>query len=255
MVFKLLSLNVWNLNRDYKKRMAELDNYLAETKPDIVCLQEISIEPETGRPQTMELRKFSSIASHLYSSQGKWGNREEGLSTFSRLPIIAFESLMLPDASEDMQRRVQLLVVECEGKKLLIANTHLAYHLDQDNYRVEQCHVIESHLRMAARQQGTDAIILAGDLNSVPSSKPVNLFKNSELALNDVFEDSDERISGFSFPKESPYMDPSLWPDRWIDYIFASNSIIVKSRKLSLNGVKRGGFVSDHVALEATFEL
>jgi endonuclease/exonuclease/phosphatase family metal-dependent hydrolase len=115
--------------------------------------------------------------------------------------------------------------------------------------------VIESHLRNAAKQQETDAIILTGDFNSVPSSEPVSVFKNSQLALNDVFEDSKERISEFSFPKKSPYMDSSLWPDRWIDYIFTSNSIILKSRKLSLNGGKGGGFVSDHVALEATFEL
>ena len=251
----VFSLNVWNLNENYKSRMKTLDDYLIDLRPDIVCLQEISVDPESGRPQTSELSKYSLCSSQLYSSQGKWGEREEGLATFSKLPIIAFNSFMLPDAPEDMQRRVQLLVAECCGKRLLIANTHLAYHLHREGDRVRQCEVIEAHLRRAAIQYDTAGIILAGDLNTLPDSQSLDVFKNSSLGLIEIFEKSAERETSFSFPKESPYMDEALWPDRWIDYIFASSSISVRDKRLALNGGQNGAFVSDHAALEATFEL
>ena len=255
MRLSIFSLNVWNLNENYKSRMRRLDEYLIVLQPDIVCLQEISVDPGSGRPQTSELPKYSAVASQLYSSQGKWDDREEGLATFSTWPIVAFDSFMLPDAPDDMQRRVQLLVVGYEGKRVLIANTHLAYHPDREDDRVKQCGVIEMILRRAAMQHGTGRIILAGDLNTLPNSKAIDALKASSLDLVDIFDKSTERSTEFSFPKKSPYMDEALWPDRWIDYIFASRSISVTSKRLALDSGSTGAFVSDHAALQATFEL
>lgn len=255
MSLSVFSLNVWNLNGDYRARMKKLDEYLVDVKPDIVCLQEISVDPNMGRPQTIELPGYASMSSQFYSSQGKWGEREEGLATFSRLPVVAFDSFMLPEAPQDMQRRVQFLVVRYKKRKVLVANTHLAYHLDREEDRVEQCTVIEEHLVRASAQHNTSGIIVAGDLNTLPDTKTIDVLKGSKLRLVDIFEGSIERSTSFSFPKESPYMDTSLWPDRWIDYIFTSHSISVESRRLTLNGGPDAPFVSDHVALEAIVEF
>ena len=255
MSLSIFSLNVWNLNHNYKLRMETLDNYLIDLQPDIVCLQEVSVDPESGQLQTNELPMYSSVSSQLYSTQGKWEEREEGLASFSKLPIIAFNSFMLPDAPEDMQRRVQLLVVEYNGKSVIIGNTHLAYHPDHEEDRVRQCEVIEKHLQHAAMLFNTTEIILSGDLNTVPDSPSIDVLRSSSLGLVEIFEESTERETAFSFPKESPYMDEALWPDRWIDYMFASSSILVKSKKLALNGGQNGPFVSDHAALETTLEV
>ena len=254
-MLKIFSLNIWNLNDDFSRRMEIIDNYLFRSKPEIICLQEVSIDPLSGVPQTSCLRKILRESSILYSTQGKWDDREEGLATLTTLPIVAFESFMLPDVEGDMQRRVQFTVLSHFERNIVIANTHLAYHLDSNTGRAQQCAVIIDHLQRITERYETKNIVLAGDLNTIPNSEPMNVLLNSPLNLTDCFEGSEYRRTRYTFPVESPYSNSNLWPNRWIDYALFSPSLRVNAARLVLDGKETGEFASDHAALEVSFEL
>ena len=254
MAFNIFSLNIWNLNRDFCDRMRRLGGYLSHARPDIVCLQEVSPVTSTGRPQSDLLCTQLPDMTCLYSSQYQWGDREEGLATLSRLPLLSFESFMLPPAEGDGLRRLQIAALDYHGQRMLVANTHLAFRHEQNSERCAQCRAIIGHLTTAAEYWQTDAILLVGDFNATPMSPPITSITDNTLGLRDLFSGTDLRRNRNTFPDTSPYFAGDASSVRWIDFIFATGRFEVQFLGLALDG-KNGDFVSDHVALEARLEL
>lgn len=254
MTFSLFSLNLWNLNQGVSDRMRRLDTYLSNAKPDVACFQEVSPLEIGGRPQTDLLCTQSPEMTRCYSAQTLWDDREEGLATLCGLPLIAFDSFKLPRAPGDGQRQLQISVLEYRQRKFIVANTHLAFRENQDNFRVSQVETILRYLSSAAAHHGTEALILVGDFNSTPQSPPISKILRDQHGLRDVFAQTDFRRTQPTFPTEGPYAEVGA-TNRWIDYIFATDHFGIKSLKLSLNSGQTNDFVSDHAALEVTFYL
>jgi endonuclease/exonuclease/phosphatase family metal-dependent hydrolase len=254
-MFKILSFNTWNLNGDYHSRMKMLDEHIRRADPDVICLQEISLEQRDLAPQIRLLDYTCCNYSSLYASQGMWGDREEGLATFTRLPIVGFESLMLPDSEGDMQRRVQYTILKSGAGSIIVGNTHLSYHLDTEAGRTRQCRAIVQHLERLKEQYRCKNLVLAGDFNSTPDSEPIRTLLGSSLEFSDPYLESGLQKKSYSFPSISPYMNAELWPDRWIDYVLLAGDIYAKEVSISLDGRNGQNFASDHVALEAQIEF
>ena len=254
MSISIFSLNLWNLNRDFRDRMAQLDGYLTTANPDIVCLQEVSPVSPGGRPQSDLVCTARTDMARLYSSQYLWDDREEGLATLSRLTLLSFESFMLPAAKGDGLRRLQISAYDHDGQTVLVANTHLAFRFEQNDERLAQCEAITKLLTSAAQHWQTDAIILVGDFNTVPGSAPIACITECALGLRDLFAATDLRRGRVTYPNDGPFFDGDTTSHRWIDYIFATPRFTVQSLGLAMDGLN-GNFVSDHVALEANLTL
>lgn len=254
MAFNIFSLNLWNLNQDFLDRMRLLDRYLSRAQPEIVCLQEVSPITPTGRPQSDLLCTQVPDMTRLYSSQYQWEDREEGLATLSRIPLLSFESFMLPPADGDGLRRLQIAALEYHGQRMLVANTHLAFRHEQHRERFAQCRTIIGHLATAAEHWQTNAILLVGDFNATPESPEISSITDSALGLRDLFAGTELRCNCNTFPDASPHFVGDATSVRWIDFIFATERFEVQLLGLALDG-KNGEFVSDHVALEARLEL
>ncbi|MCJ8323346.1 MAG: endonuclease/exonuclease/phosphatase family protein [Rhizobiales bacterium] len=149
---------------------------------------------------------------------------------------------------------MQVSVFRYRREKIIVANTHLAFHDDQDNFRAKQVEVILKCLASAAEHHKTNAIILVGDFNATPASLPIGNILSDQLQLRDIFAKTDARRAGHTYAAASPYCDVA-GTNRWIDYVFATDRFEIKSLELSLNGSPSDDYVSDHVALEVTFEL
>ena len=254
MAFKIFCLNLWNLNQDFRDRMRRLDVYLSRVRPDIVCLQEVSPVTPTGRPQSDLLYTQVPEMTRLYSSQYQWEKREEGLATLLRFPLLSFDSFMLPPAEGDGLRRLQIAAIDYRGKRILVANTHLAFRHEQHGERIAQCKTIIGHLTTAAEHWRTDAVLLAGDFNATPCSLPIASITNSILGLRDLFVGTKFRRNCSTITDATPHSVGDVKSHRWIDYIFATDRFEVQSLGLALDG-RNGDLVSDHVALEARLDL
>ncbi len=254
MAFSIFSLNLWNLNQNFRDRMQRLDEYMSEARPDIVCLQEVSPITSAGRPQSDLVCTLRPEMTRLYSSQYRWDEREEGLATLSTLPLVSFESFMLPAAKGDGLRRLQIAAFDYRGQRMLVANTHLAFRHEQHDERLAQCETIISHLTAASVYHQTDGIILVGDFNTTPASPPITSIKGSQLGLRDLFEGTELRRTRNTYPDTGSYFDGDAASVRWIDFVFVTDRFEVLSSGLAMDG-RTGGYVSDHVALEARLEL
>lgn len=253
--FKIFSLNLWNLNNDFKSRMAIVNSWVTRLRPDIVFLQEVSPDPGNGRLQSDLLFAGDHTINRLYASQYQWGDREEGLSIITRYPIIGTDSLILPEADGDGQRRVLIAALEIDGHKVLAANTHLAFHIEQDDERHEQANHLLKRIKERNDFYKTDGIILVGDFNAEPASAAVSAVTQCDLHLNDIFADTELRRNRFTYSLKNPYVDANDSLDRWIDYIFISGNLRASSPSLVLDGEDGAPFASDHVALATEIEF
>lgn len=235
--------------------MAIVDSWITNIRPDIVFLQEVSPDPGNGRLQSDLIFSGDHSVKRLYASQYKWGDREEGLSIITRYPIIGTDSMILPEAAADGQRRVLVAALEIGGNRVLVANTHLAFHIEQDDMRHEQAIHLLKCIKQSSEFYQTNGIVLAGDFNAVPESTAISAVTKSDLHLSDIFTNTELRRHRYTSSSNNPYVDANDSSDRWIDYIFISKVLRATSRSLALDGEDGAPFASDHVALVAEVEF
>lgn len=254
MTLKIFSLNIWNINSPYEERMQSISEILKDLRPDLVFLQEVSLSPKSRLPQYYDIYSTLDNLNHQYSRTGFWKGREEGLAILSILPLSPCKKCMLPEAPNDMPRQIMTSILNYKNYKIIIANTHLAFDVNQQKERVLQIRRAINFLEEIYREDKYDGIIFSGDLNSIPSSKEISEVRNCNFQFLDVFEGTHWREENFSFSSSNPFANEALVPDRWIDYIFLSQNFDINSRKLILRD-NNGRYPSDHFGLTAKVSL
>lgn len=148
---KLLSYNVWFSDRHGYERWLALMQILAEVRPDIIALQELTIERLELLLQQDWVRREYCISDIDGATINPYG-----VLLLSRLPLV---DLRLYDLPSEMYRR--LLVAECwlNGQRVKVATVHLESMREETPRRIEQLKTIFSIL------QNTEHAVLMGDFN------------------------------------------------------------------------------------------
>ena len=235
MGFRVLTLNVWNVNEPLVVRYRALEAGLKRLRPDIVCLQEVYRDPKSGRSQAELIADMCNLAHTV---------EHTGLAILSANPAIRSHSVALPEFHGDFPREVLLVEFPIEGRPLLVANTHLAYPPELVQERRQQAEVLLSAI--ARLYSGTAAKILCGDFNDVPDSPAVRAVLESNQEFRDVFAECHPGESGFTYSPENRYMEPSWTVQERIDYIFANGDLAATGCSVVFDGSNGLDLMSDH---------
>lgn len=156
---------------DGKLDLPRIAKVIADAKPDLVAVQEVDHKAKRtgGVDQTAELAKLTGL-------HGKFGKAidlqggEYGQVVLSKFPIRGFKVHELPgEAGRETRVAVAAEVRIGEaGPTLLFVSTHLDHQKD-DLRQKQAAKLVELF--------GTDKrpVILAGDLNATPESKPLEI--------------------------------------------------------------------------------
>ncbi|MFH1719844.1 MAG: endonuclease/exonuclease/phosphatase family protein [Planctomycetota bacterium] len=202
-------------------------------KPDLVALQEV--DNKTTRAKGLDLTAELSKRTGLQGVFGKamdYAGGGYGEAVLSRHPILHTKNNPLPHTPEAEPRAALEVHVQLpNGEKLVFVGTHLDHVRDQKNRMMQAGRIKELY-----EDYGLP-IILAGDLNAVPGSDPINLLTQdwSYVCRED--------------PKPT---SPSVMPRRKIDYIMykpESRWRIVETRVIDEK------VASDHCPVFAVLEL
>ena len=166
MRLSVLTLNLWNVNEPLAARFAALAGGIEQLRPDIVCLQEVAHDLQSGRRQSDLVAQMCGLP-HVLD--------HHALSILSRTPIVHSHSAALPEAPRDEPRQVLLAETSVEGRPLLIANTHLAWRPEMIVERKAQADALLAALARFASAGAPNAKILCGDFNDDPDSPAVRL--------------------------------------------------------------------------------
>lgn len=130
----LQGFDSWGTSDTWEKRVPNVVRYVNETKPDIICFQEIVYLPEISPFNPAQLLNqqlnYPFEASSITRLQvgRKYPVYREGLATLSKLTVTKTDTVVLKQAEGDAHNRiVQFIDVRLpDGGMLKIANVHFS---------------------------------------------------------------------------------------------------------------------------------
>jgi endonuclease/exonuclease/phosphatase family metal-dependent hydrolase len=218
---------------DRKLDLERIAKVITDAKPDLVAVQEVDNKAKrTGNvDQTAELARLTKM-------HGKFGKAidlqggEYGQAVLSKFSIREFAVHRLPNEGEREQRIAVAVEVQLgdKGPTLLFVSTHLDH--ERDDLRQKQAAKLDE---LFGKQK--TPVILAGDLNATPDSKPLAI-----LAKNWKSAETGKPL----------LTSPVAKPTRQIDFVLHRP---VDRLKVTEARVLAEAVASDHRALLAVFEL
>jgi endonuclease/exonuclease/phosphatase family metal-dependent hydrolase len=220
---------------DGKIDLNRIADIISRQKADIVALQEVDrgVERTARRDLIAELAALTGM-NQAFGKNIDYQGGDYGNAVLSRFRIIKQQNHHYKMIIPGEQRGLLQVVLEVEGKQLLLLNTHLDYRRD-DTERLSNINEIEQVL---GHYRGLP-VILCGDFNDTPDSP-------THRKLEQTLVDTWKRIGkgqGFSYS--------STQPQKRIDYIFVNTG-----KGLAPVGVwVVESNASDHLPVVADFKL
>jgi endonuclease/exonuclease/phosphatase family metal-dependent hydrolase len=255
--FSVATLNMWNVNEPFKRRMGAISEFVEAESPDVMCLQEVPvIEGSPFFPNAFQRMGYSCT----YLASGLSGDRAEGIAICTRLNSILVGGVLLPEG-KDRRGRNALAIRLHDAQdtwQLLAITTHLAYRADDAGARAVQASMILEAISQIWSRFGRMPTLLTGDFNSTDEEEAIRLLKNSVIGppLRDVQAEVGQSFR-YTLDKHNTFAADHPRPDRRIDYIFVSDEWEVLGFDVIFDGEAKGTLASDHFGLhiKAAFPL
>lgn len=235
LTIRVLSYNIHHgEGTDGKLDLERIAGVIADAKPDLVALQEVDVKAERTAKvdQATELGRLTGMHVAFGASMDFQGG-EYGNAVLSRWPIAASKVHPLPRFGEGEPRSVFVCEIDLPEREehLPFLATHFGFFAGVHE-RLASVETIEG----LARKMPDRPAILAGDLNDLPESKPLERLRETWKLAN----------------RETLPTVPVEKPTKQIDFILYSPAERWRSVKAE---VLDEAVASDHRAILAELEL
>jgi exodeoxyribonuclease-3 len=166
-----MKIVTYNLN-GIRARLPRLLEYLAEQKPDLICLQEIKCADEAIPTKEIEAAGY----------RGHWHGQKgfNGVAVLARGDAPALRRVGLPGDPEDGQSRY----IEVEHDGVVVASLYLPngnpVGTEKFSYKLAWFDRLIAHGRDLLEEERP--VVLAGDWNVVPTDEPDDVFSAKAMA-------------------------------------------------------------------------
>ncbi len=250
----VLSLNVWNREKNWLSRLQLIKQWLKRLQPDLIGLQEA-----VDREHVQEI-----VGEFGYRSE--WMGTESGIAIAARWPIENREELWLPGDDKNSNGGPALrgmVRAPCGAIPFTCATT--AFYMTGHGYKRErQMPALNQFAR--SRSKEDFPAILVGDFNTDPESAEIRYLKGLQ-SLNggsaywcDAWEQAGEGSKGATWSRLNDYAAWAPWPNRRIDYIFVSQPRLdhagtIEHCEVVCNESVDGVWPSDHFGVFARLRV
>ena len=252
---RILTLNIWNRQGPWRKRLALIRRELEALQPDIVGLQEVMSDGgETS--QAHELAKGLGFHVAYGGASRTGGGGYFGNAVLARYPLAAVNNVPLPGEAGEEARAVFHAAVDAPCGHVPFFVTHLDWKAAHGHVRVRQVAAVLDAVNRLAPADGFPAIVV-GDFNAAPETDEVRCVcegrsgSGARLPFVDCFAAAGDGTDGHTFARSNRYAAKGSDRSQRIDYVF--------SRGLDPAGVgaplvarvvcttpQGGAFASDH---------
>lgn len=242
-MFRIMTYNVHRcVGVDGRLDVARIAAVIAQSKPDVVCLQELDV----GRARTGGVDQAHAIAMKLgmhfhFHAAMKVEEERYGDAILTTAPLRVMKAGPLPGSAtiRGLEPRGALWVqLELDGRQVQIVNTHLG--LVPHEQRAQATALAGPD--WLGRGDCADPVILVGDFNATTRY-------SSYRTLAAKLPDARGRCAAM----RATATFPSRFPVLAIDHIFVSPSVEVLRMQTPANRLTR--LASDHLPLVADFAL
>jgi len=238
----VVTLNLWNDQRDWPKRLNVIVRELRRIRPDVVCVQEVLQNPSL-RNQAETLGDSLGCHVQFASVDGPERPKRYGNAILTRHPVKMGGSRNLEPAND--YRAVAHVRFEWRGRTVDAYSTHLHHTPEGGSIRATQ---IRHLLAYVDSTRGSGPVVLAGDFNCELGTPEMNLVT---ARYTDVFHALHPQASrGEAVTYNSRFgPDPGV-----IDHIFVDREGSKRLRPLASDIIFRTAgpesvWASDHYGL------
>lgn len=266
-----MTWNLWWRFGDWQRRHEAIAAVLAETKPDVICLQEVWVTDHANQADLLAARVGMSSVTASSTAPGRWqrrlGDNRTGIANaiLSRWPITGQDSLVLPSPPEERGERTVLHAqIAAPGGPLPVFTTQLESAPAASATRRAQVAALVPFL--AGHSQQSHPPILTGDLNAEPDSDEVRLLGGHKtapllpgLVLIDAWRYADPHDPGWTWNTSNPHVAATYEPSARIDYIVVgvpepTGRGAVRQAELVGHQPVAGVWPSDHAGVLASLQ-
>jgi len=161
-VFYVVLVATWNVN-SLRARLPRVEDWLVQTKPDIVCLQETKMADDAFPALTFKEYGYEAV----HHGEGRWN----GVAILSRVglekPLYGFDTGIEADPD------ARFISAECGGVRVhsvYVPNGREVNH-DHYHYKLSWLGRLRQHLDQTC--DPADEVIVAGDWNVIPTDLDV----------------------------------------------------------------------------------
>jgi endonuclease/exonuclease/phosphatase family metal-dependent hydrolase len=230
---KVLTFNIHHAEgTDGKVDVARIARIIQDTHADIVGLQEVDrgVERTARRDLLKEIADLTGLEFAFGKNMDHQGG-DYGNALLTSRPIVSVGNRLLPNVGGGESRGVLQVVVDVDGRQILVLTTHLD-HRAADPQRVASADAIVE----MSQGFGSGPVIVIGDFNDVPGSptwtRLMTVFTDTWAAVG--------RGDGFTIPVEAP--------SKRIDWILVRGLEPVSAEVLNSNA-------SDHLPVLGVMTL
>ncbi len=251
----------WNVN-SLKARMPRVEDWLAKTEPDVVCLQETKLADDAFPALAFSALGYESV----HHGQGQWN----GVAILSRVGISEPTFGFADDIEADPDAR--LVAATCGGVRVHSVYVPNGREVGHDHYHYKLSWLARLRQHLDATCDPADEVVVAGDWNIIPTDidvwdparfeghTHVTPEERSALAeivswgLVDTFRDRYEGVGGlFSYYDYTAGHFHKREGMR-IDYVLSSASLAERSALDVIDrNARKGSKPSDHAPVLARF--
>jgi endonuclease/exonuclease/phosphatase family metal-dependent hydrolase len=223
---RIVTLNLWQEQGPWERRVALTAERLAALAPDVVCLQEVRQVPGRVPNQAQTLATALGMDFTFEAAQ-PWGGGDEGLAILTRGRILERRFSPLPGPDEQTRRLVLGACLALPGgAPRWCFTTHLAYRLTEGAVRERQVQAVDRFVRDCS----DGPALLCGDFNAVPESDEIRYLTGltsldgARTYYQDAFALCHPGERGWTWSSDNPYTPQlsTLPADRRLDYIFVT---------------------------------
>ena len=263
---RLLTVNIWNRQGPWERRLPLLRDGIRALAPDLVGLQEVLHLEGAGPDQAQDIAEGLGYQTVFGRAWAIWGGALDlGNALLSRWPIVEVENWALPvlDASEE-SRALLYALVDAPFGRVPVFVTHLSWRFHASDERALQIRAIDDRIRDVAPVDGVPPILM-GDFNAEPDADEIR-FLRGLTALGgrstywaDCFGIAGEGI-GHTWSRRNAYALAEREPSRRIDYIFTRGPDRQKrgeplAARVVLDQPHDGVWPSDHFGVYAEMSI
>ncbi len=196
---RIVSYNIHHAEgTDGKFDLERIAKVIKEQRPDLVAVQEVDVKTRrsSGIDQAAELAKLTGMH-YAFGRFMDYRDGEYGQMVLSKFPILMQRNLALPKGPEPRAALVIDVEVPCGDSKVPMTLVACHFYATEAERSAQAQRVIE-HLKPEI--DAGKAIVLAGDLNSTPGSKPMEI-------LTEHWTDPTARIDRRTWPSIRPRVE------------------------------------------------
>jgi endonuclease/exonuclease/phosphatase family metal-dependent hydrolase len=259
-IWRVVTLNIWNRQGPWPRRLPLIQQGLAALDADVVGLQEVLGFP--GMPsQAHEIAQGLGWNVYYVPAWHIGGGLTYGNAILSLHPMHDMQSLPLPSPPDLDTRTVAFARVDAPHGPAPVFVTHLTFQHHHGAARCAQVRALTDHVEVLAPIDGPPPVLL-GDFNADPDSDEMRFLRGltplggSSVYFADCWTATGHTELGHTYDRANPYALRSREPSRRIDYIYVRGPDRhlrgePLSAALALNEPTDGVWPSDHYAVVA----